>query len=83
MRRLREAGYADVKGELFSQASLTRPAKTSCSCFGITKGVIAGNGLCDVNQNRSNFLNVLQKQSDKISAVVCNFILVNCQHGPR
>ena len=88
MRRLREAGYADAKGELFSQAS--PPAHhTSCQdililqLFRHYQSVIARNGLCGVNQNRYNFLNVLQKQSDKISAVVCNFILVNCQHGPR
>jgi hypothetical protein len=71
LRRLREAGYADAKGELFSQAS--QPAHHTSrqdilQLFRHYQSVIARDGLCGVNQNRHNFLNVLQKQSDKISA---------------
>ena len=44
------------------------PRQDILQLFRHYQSVIARDALCGVNQNRHNFLNVLQKQSDKISA---------------
>jgi hypothetical protein len=65
MRRLREAGYAEAKGELFSQMTITRPAKTSCSCFDITKASLPAMACAALIKIGTIYSMSSQKQSTK------------------